>query len=74
MTTLKIKRTFNKLKIKTQNNVDEQVKYKVERLKENIKRTERSIVSLEEKGKDNLAGKAKLRLLQYKNELSELEK
>lgn len=70
----KLKDRLDKLKNKTHNNIDLQVKYKVERLKENIKRTERSIVTLEEKGKDNLAEKAKLRLLQYKNELSELEK
>ena len=50
------------------------MKYKVERLKENIKRTERAIVSLEEKGKDSLAEKARLRLQQYKSELIEIEK
>lgn len=72
--TEKLKERLDKMKNKTYNDMDDQVKYKVERLKENIKRTERSIVSLEEKGKNNLAEKAKQRLQQYKSELIDLEK
>ena len=72
--TEKLKDRLDRLKNKEHIKVNEHVKYKVERLKENMKRTERAIVSLEEKGKDSLAEKARLRLQQYKSELIEIEK
>ncbi len=51
-----------------------QIANRIERLKENIRRTEMAITGHAKSGKENLKVKAEQRLADYKKELSELEK
>ena len=50
-----------------------QIANRIERLKENIRRTEVSIQTHDKNGKLNLKHKAEKRLEEYKHELAELE-